>query len=163
MAAFTLAIRLWFLHYITPINVHFCSFIRPEMFNLLWKVREQKQAFACVCCGEIGRGSACHIKAIPKSGHAEVCLQTRFRKKSFTHSLPAWQDCTATPRQPSQKRPLGGCSSFKGLLIYSFIYINIRWSQGPVHHFIYIFSALMKTPMSLLNTDSKKISRLVLL
>ncbi len=50
-------LRFWFLHYIAPINVRFCAFIRPLMFNLLStprKVREQKQE--CVCVWRDWRG-----------------------------------------------------------------------------------------------------------
>ncbi len=55
-------LRFWFLHYIAPINVRFCAFIRPLMFNLLStprKVREQKQECVCVCvCVEGLEGAA---------------------------------------------------------------------------------------------------------
>ncbi len=54
--------RFWFLHYIALINVRFCAFIRPLMFNLLStprKVREQKQECECVCVCVCVRACVC--------------------------------------------------------------------------------------------------------
>ncbi len=55
-------LRFWFLHYIALINVRFCAFIRPLMFNLLStsrKVREQKQECEWVSESVCERESVC--------------------------------------------------------------------------------------------------------